>query len=223
MSLAAPVNRLGNRHRTFRENRRRSAPLELLAYGAISVAGVLVALACVWTSRYALRLDSLLADNVSKNVFGLGLGLGLVLRFASFRYWVCGSTARASCTSPTSPKPAPRSSRPSPRHDRAGAEPPAPHPRSGRRHAYSPTRKATVPAPMARPLVVIHTYDETGDVRTIVAKVLVPTPEARVLVVDDGTTDGTGDIAYVIASVEERVHVIHRSQKSDLGAAYVAA
>jgi putative flippase GtrA len=88
VSLAVLFNWLGNRYWTFRENRRRNALLELLEYGAVSVAGLLVALACLWISHYALGLDSLLADNISKNV--VGLALGTVLRFALFRYWVWG-------------------------------------------------------------------------------------------------------------------------------------
>jgi putative flippase GtrA len=88
VSLAVLFNWLGNRYWTFRESRRRNALLELLEYGAVSVAGLLVALACLWVSHYLLGFDSLLADNISKNV--VGLALGTVLRFALFRYWVWG-------------------------------------------------------------------------------------------------------------------------------------
>jgi dolichol-phosphate mannosyltransferase len=78
-------------------------------------------------------------------------------------------------------------------------------------------------SPTDRVLVVIPTYDEAGNIRPIVAKVLDHMPEAHVLVVDDGSPDGTGDIADAIAAADDRAHVLHRTQKAGLGAAYVAA
>ena len=47
-------------------------------------------------------------------------------------------------------------------------------------------------------------------------------PAAHVLVVDDGSPDGTGKIADERAAADERVHVLHRTEKSGLGAAYIA-
>ena len=47
-------------------------------------------------------------------------------------------------------------------------------------------------------------------------------PGADVLVVDDGSPDGTGDVADERAAADERVHVLHRTEKAGLGAAYVA-
>ena len=47
-------------------------------------------------------------------------------------------------------------------------------------------------------------------------------PEAHALVVDDGSPDGTGKIADALAEADERVHVLHRTAKAGLGAAYVA-
>jgi dolichol-phosphate mannosyltransferase len=47
-------------------------------------------------------------------------------------------------------------------------------------------------------------------------------PKAHVLVVDDGSPDGTGEIADKLAAADERVHVMHRTEKAGLGAAYVA-
>jgi putative flippase GtrA len=116
VSLAVLFNWVGNRYWTFRQNRRRNALLELLEYGAVSVAGLLVSLACLWVSHYALGYDSLLADNISKNV--VGLVLGTILRFALFRYWVWGhhrsgkvhepdlSEATSSLFAPDAPRPA---------------------------------------------------------------------------------------------------------------------
>ncbi|QNE45356.1 polyprenol monophosphomannose synthase [Frigoribacterium sp. NBH87] len=55
----------------------------------------------------------------------------------------------------------------------------------------------------------------------IVGRLLASAPEAHVLVVDDGSPDGTGELADSLAASDERVHVEHRSGKLGLGAAYV--
>ena len=47
---------------------------------------LLIALACLWFSHYALGLDNAVADNISANV--IGLGLGTLFRFWSYRRWV---------------------------------------------------------------------------------------------------------------------------------------
>ena len=46
-------------------------------------------------------------------------------------------------------------------------------------------------------------------------------PEAHALVVDDGSPDGTGQIAETLAAADDHVHVVHRTEKAGLGAAYV--
>jgi glycosyltransferase involved in cell wall biosynthesis len=73
-----------------------------------------------------------------------------------------------------------------------------------------------------RVLVIIPTYDERENIELIVGRVLAATPHANVLVVDDGSPDGTGKVADAIAETDERVHVMHRSTKDGLGAAYIA-
>jgi dolichol-phosphate mannosyltransferase len=55
-----------------------------------------------------------------------------------------------------------------------------------------------------------------------VARLRASVPEADVLVVDDGSPDGTGDIADRLAAADESLHVMHRSEKAGLGAAYIA-
>jgi putative flippase GtrA len=87
-SCAIVFNWAGNRCWTFRNQRRRNAIVEFLEYGAVSLLGMGVALACLWVSHYALGYDNLVADNISKNV--VGLVLGTIVRFALFRYWVWG-------------------------------------------------------------------------------------------------------------------------------------
>lgn len=71
-------------------------------------------------------------------------------------------------------------------------------------------------------VVVIPTYNERDNVEQIVQRVLGSVPAAEVLVVDDNSPDGTGEIADRMATADERVHVLHRAAKAGLGAAYVA-
>ena len=71
-------------------------------------------------------------------------------------------------------------------------------------------------------LVVIPTYQERENVEAIIERLLAAVPQAHVLVVDDGSPDGTGKIADEMAGNDERIHVLHRTEKAGLGAAYIA-
>lgn len=71
-------------------------------------------------------------------------------------------------------------------------------------------------------LVVIPTYDEAGSIDRVVAGVRRVLPDARVLVVDDASPDGTGEVAEAIAAADGLVHALHRSGKEGLGVAYRA-
>ena len=73
-----------------------------------------------------------------------------------------------------------------------------------------------------RALVIIPTYDEKENVGRVVPRVLDEGDAFHVLVVDDNSPDGTGEIADRLAEDSERVSVIHRPGKEGLGAAYVA-
>jgi len=73
----------------------------------------------------------------------------------------------------------------------------------------------------ARVLVIIPTYNEAENIATIVGRVAEAVPAAHVLVVDDGSPDGTGKIAEALAADDPRVHVLHRTTKNGLGAAYI--
>ncbi len=75
--------------------------------------------------------------------------------------------------------------------------------------------------PDARVVVVVPTYDEAGNLEWIVGRVLAAQPAFHVLVVDDGSPDGTGDIADRLAAADDRVQVVHRTAKAGLGAAYL--
>ena len=73
-------------------------------------------------------------------------------------------------------------------------------------------------------LVVIPTYNERENLEMIVTRLHAALPKAHVLVVDDGSPDGTGALADELAAADAggRVHVLHRTEKNGLGAAYVA-
>jgi len=78
-------------------------------------------------------------------------------------------------------------------------------------------------AAAARVLIVIPTYNEVENIKPITSAVLASTPEqVHILVVDDGSPDGTGLLADKISSEHSRVHVLHRSKKQGLGPAYIA-
>jgi dolichol-phosphate mannosyltransferase len=70
--------------------------------------------------------------------------------------------------------------------------------------------------------VVIPTYNERDNIRLITAAVRSVVPDADLLIVDDNSPDGTGEIADDLASVDKGIHVLHRRAKAGLGAAYVA-
>lgn len=71
-------------------------------------------------------------------------------------------------------------------------------------------------------LVVIPTYNERENIGPILERLLKALPDVNALVVDDGSPDGTGDIADELAKNDERIQVMHRTEKAGLGAAYVA-
>lgn len=71
-------------------------------------------------------------------------------------------------------------------------------------------------------LVIIPTYNESENILPIVDRVHAAAPQVAVLVVDDGSPDGTGEIADGRAATDARVHVLHRTGKGGLGAAYLA-
>lgn len=75
---------------------------------------------------------------------------------------------------------------------------------------------------VGRVLVIIPTYNERENLEPIVARVRASVPDAEVLVADDASPDGTGEIADRLAAEDDHVHVLHRKGKEGLGAAYVA-
>jgi len=75
---------------------------------------------------------------------------------------------------------------------------------------------------LERILVIIPTYNEAENLPQIVPAVLKQDPRLEVLVVDDNSPDGTGDLADRMAQAKSRVHVLHRQAKEGLGRAYLA-
>ncbi len=73
-----------------------------------------------------------------------------------------------------------------------------------------------------RPLAVIPTYQERESLPRVVARLRAAVPAASVLVVDDASPDGTGQVADELARRDPAVHVLHRTAKEGLGAAYLA-
>ena len=71
-------------------------------------------------------------------------------------------------------------------------------------------------------LVIIPTYNERENLLPLVNSVQDALSTADILIVDDNSPDGTGDIATERASRDTKVHVLHRSKKNGLGRAYIA-
>jgi dolichol-phosphate mannosyltransferase len=71
-------------------------------------------------------------------------------------------------------------------------------------------------------LVVIPTYNERENLGPILDRLHKVLPDVHVLVVDDGSPDGTGELADERAAANGHIHVLHRTEKAGLGAAYIA-
>ncbi len=71
-------------------------------------------------------------------------------------------------------------------------------------------------------LVIMPTYNESGNIDNAVMKLFADNSTVDLLIVDDSSPDGTGNLADAIAKKDKRVHVLHRLGKDGLGAAYIA-
>jgi dolichol-phosphate mannosyltransferase len=76
--------------------------------------------------------------------------------------------------------------------------------------------------PVDRVAVIIPTYNERENLEAIVGRVRDSVPDADLLVVDDNSPDGTGDLADKLAATDTHINVLHRAGKDGLGAAYIA-
>ena len=77
-------------------------------------------------------------------------------------------------------------------------------------------------APASRIVIVMPTYNERQNVESIAGRVRAALPAADLLVVDDNSPDGTGDLADKLAEADPHVQVMHRPGKAGLGKAYIA-
>lgn len=75
---------------------------------------------------------------------------------------------------------------------------------------------------LERVLVIVPTYDEIDNLEPILARIRAANPTVDILVVDDASPDGTGELADRAAAEDEQVHVLHRAGKEGLGRAYLA-
>ncbi len=71
-------------------------------------------------------------------------------------------------------------------------------------------------------LIIITTYNESENLPLLLDAIFELQPEVQILVVDDNSPDGTGEIADGLAADDERVHVLHREGQQGLGTAYIA-
>jgi dolichol-phosphate mannosyltransferase len=78
------------------------------------------------------------------------------------------------------------------------------------------------PGATGRIVIVMPTYNERQNLEIITGRVRESVPDADLLVVDDNSPDGTGDLADKLAETDSHVQVMHRTEKAGLGRAYVA-
>jgi len=84
--LATTVAYFGNRHWTYRDRERQGVRKEYLLFFGLNAVGLAIALGCLGLSHYVLNLTSSLADNISANL--VGMGLGTIFRFWTYRRFV---------------------------------------------------------------------------------------------------------------------------------------
>lgn len=77
-------------------------------------------------------------------------------------------------------------------------------------------------ASMSSTLVIIPTYNEAENVRSIAQAIFAAAPDTEILFVDDNSPDGTGRLVDAMRSSDPRVHHLHQENKQGLGRAYLA-
>jgi dolichol-phosphate mannosyltransferase len=77
-------------------------------------------------------------------------------------------------------------------------------------------------SPLGRVIMVMPTYNEADNLAWVVGRLRAAEPSVDVLVVDDNSPDGTGALSDEMAAADPAVHVLHRTAKGGLGAAYLA-
>jgi dolichol-phosphate mannosyltransferase len=77
--------------------------------------------------------------------------------------------------------------------------------------------------PLGKILVIVPTYNELENVRIITSGIRTNIPGADILIADDNSPDGTGEVADELAATDQQIQVLHRTNKAGLGAAYLDA
>lgn len=77
-------------------------------------------------------------------------------------------------------------------------------------------------ADLGKMLVVVPTYNEAQTIEPVVVRLRAAVPESHLLIADDNSPDGTGELADRLAAADDHIHVLHRPGKQGLGAAYIA-
>jgi dolichol-phosphate mannosyltransferase len=77
--------------------------------------------------------------------------------------------------------------------------------------------------PLGKILVIVPTYNELENVRIITSGIRTIVPGADILIADDNSPDGTGEVADDLAATDQQIKVLHRTNKAGLGAAYLDA
>ena len=77
--------------------------------------------------------------------------------------------------------------------------------------------------PLGKILVIVPTYNELENVRIITSGIRTNVPGADILIADDNSPDGTGEVADDLAATDQQIKVLHRTNKAGLGAAYLDA
>ena len=84
--VATVVAYFGNKTWTYAHRPGQSATRELTLFFGLDAIAMVIAVVCLWVSHYLLGLDSALADNISANI--IGVGLGTIFRFFTYRKYV---------------------------------------------------------------------------------------------------------------------------------------
>jgi dolichol-phosphate mannosyltransferase len=75
--------------------------------------------------------------------------------------------------------------------------------------------------PLGRVIMVIPTFNEALNIEWIVGRLRTAQPDVDLMIVDDNSPDGTGEIADQLAAADSQIRVVHRTEKAGLGAAYL--
>ena len=75
---------------------------------------------------------------------------------------------------------------------------------------------------MTRTLITLCTYNERENIRQLIPELHAVAPDATILIIDDDSPDGTGQLADQLSSADSRVQVLHRAGKQGLGTAILA-